>query len=82
MPETGWESLTPEEKKRRLYLNRKAVLDAFLERRAISPEQYEKSLGDEMAIICVVGLIYWCLDKKMGKRLACISACRTSFTRW
>lgn len=26
-------------------------------------------LGDEMAIICVAGLIYWCLDKKTGKRL-------------
>lgn len=29
-----------------LYLKQKKVLDTFLERNAISKEQYEKSLGD------------------------------------
>ena len=41
-----WEKLSPEEKKRRLYENQKELLDKFLERRAISQAQYDKSLGD------------------------------------
>ena len=41
-----WSLLTPEEKKRRLYLKQKATLDAFLERSAITKAQYDKSLGD------------------------------------
>ena len=40
------ESLTPEEKKRDLYLRQKQLLDTFLEHGAISRVQYEKSLGD------------------------------------
>ena len=39
-------SLTPEEKKRQLYERQKAMLQGFLERNAISKEQYDKSLGD------------------------------------
>ena len=42
----AWASLTPEEKKRQLYERQKAMLQAFLERNAISKDQYEKSLGD------------------------------------
>ena len=38
--------LSPDEKKRHLYESQKHVLDLFLERRAISRAQYEKSLGD------------------------------------
>ena len=41
-----WQSLSPEEKKKELYLKQKATLDMFLERGAISRAQYEKSLGD------------------------------------
>ena len=41
-----WSSLTPEEKKRQLFLNQKQTLDLFLERGAISQAQYDKSLGD------------------------------------
>lgn len=41
-----WSKLSPEEKKRQLFLNQKKTLDLFLERRAISQAQYEKSLGD------------------------------------
>lgn len=41
-----WAKLSPEEKKRQLFLNQKKTLDLFLERRAISQAQYEKSLGD------------------------------------
>ena len=44
--ETPFEQLSPEEKKTRLYLSQKRLLDSFLERNAISREQYEKSLGD------------------------------------
>lgn len=44
--ETPFEQLSPEEKKTRLYLSQKCLLDSFLERNAISREQYEKSLGD------------------------------------
>ena len=41
-----WERLTPEEKKRQLFLKQKNTLDLFLERNAISKAQYDKSLGD------------------------------------
>ena len=39
-------SLTPEEKKIKLFLRQKHTLDLFLERNAISRAQYDKSLGD------------------------------------
>ncbi len=38
--------LTPEEKKVDLFLRQKHTLDLFLERHAISEQQYKKSLGD------------------------------------
>ena len=38
--------MTPEEKKRYLFLNQKKTLDLFLERGAISQAQYDKSIGD------------------------------------
>lgn len=41
-----WENLSPEEKKKRLFLNQKQLLDTFLEKHAISKAQYDKSLGD------------------------------------
>lgn len=43
---TVWENLSPEEKKRELFLRQKQTLDMFLERHAISRAQYDKSLGD------------------------------------
>ena len=43
---SGWDGLTPEEKKIQLFLNQKQTLDMFLERGAISQAQYNKSLGD------------------------------------
>ena len=43
---TVWENLSPEEKKRELFLRQKQTLDMFLERHAISKAQYDKSLGD------------------------------------
>lgn len=46
MEQYEWEQLSPEEKKKQLYLNQKQTLEAFLERRAISRAQYDKSLGD------------------------------------
>ena len=41
-----WEKLTPQEKKKQLFLNQKKLLDTFLEKNAISKAQYDKSLGD------------------------------------
>lgn len=41
-----WEMLSLEEKKKQLFLNQKQLLDAFLEKHAISQAQYDKSLGD------------------------------------
>ena len=38
--------LSIEEKRVKLYLSQKQLLDAFLERNAISKQQYEKSLND------------------------------------
>lgn len=44
--DTEWESLTPEEKKKQLFLKQKELLDMFLEKGAISQAQHDKSLGD------------------------------------
>ena len=41
-----WDTLMPEEKKRELYKRQKTMLQGFLERNAISKEQYEKSIRD------------------------------------
>ena len=41
-----YSQLTAEEKKIRLYISQKKLLDDFLERNAISKAQYDKSLGD------------------------------------
>ncbi len=45
-PQTVWENMTPEEKKRELFRKQKKTLNLFLERNAISKAQYDKSLGD------------------------------------
>lgn len=41
-----WEQMTPQQKRETLYRNQKQTLDLFLERNAISREQYDKSLTD------------------------------------
>lgn len=46
LPGDGWNVLSHEEKTRELYNRQKHTLDQFLERGAISKEQYEKSLHD------------------------------------
>ena len=46
MEQTEWEKLTPEQKKKQLYLKQKELLETFLEHHAISNEQYDKSLHD------------------------------------
>lgn len=45
MEEKNWAELTPAEKKIELFKRQKETLDLFLERNAISREQYNKSLG-------------------------------------
>lgn len=44
--QSEWSKLSPEEKKRQLFLKQKHTLDLFLERKAIDQRQYYKSLGD------------------------------------
>ena len=46
MEQKDWETLSPEEKKKALYLKQKRLLDMFLERNAITKAQYDKSLHD------------------------------------
>ena len=41
-----WEKMTPEEKRVELFRRQKKTLDTFLDRKAISQAQYDKSLGD------------------------------------
>ena len=41
-----WDTLSHAEKNHILYLRQKALLKTFLEKKAISKEQYEKSLHD------------------------------------
>ena len=54
---TPYETLTPEEKKRRLFLEQKRTLDLFLERGAISAAQYEKSFGDLVRLMGMEALV-------------------------
>lgn len=44
--EAIWDNLSPDEKKKELFLRQKHTLDLFLERNAISQSQYDKSLDD------------------------------------
>lgn len=46
MDNTEWKDLSPDEKKKGLYLRQKELLDEFLKHGAISQAQYDKSLGD------------------------------------
>ena len=46
MNDTEYSKLLSEEKRVDLYLKQKNMLNDFLERNAISKEQYEKSLND------------------------------------
>ena len=41
-----WAKMSPEEKKKQLYLRQKNTLDLFLERHAIDQKQYDKCLYD------------------------------------
>ena len=42
----GLQQLSPEEKRKQLYIKQRKLLESFLERGAISQEQFNKSLGD------------------------------------
>ena len=42
----AWEKLSYSEKNKELYLRQKALLDLFLEKKAISQAQHDKSLRD------------------------------------
>lgn len=55
--QTEWEKLSPEDKKKRLFLKQKDLLDTFLERNAISKTQYGKSLGDLIEKMGMQGVI-------------------------
>ena len=44
--ETTWEMLSYEEKNHQLFVKQKELLKLFLNKRAMSREQYEKSLHD------------------------------------
>lgn len=46
-----WETLSPEEKKKQLFLNQKKLLDTFLEKNAISKAQYDKSLTGKVMLM-------------------------------
>ena len=46
--ETTWETLSYEEKNHQLFVKQKELLELFLTKKAISREQYEKSLHDLM----------------------------------
>jgi hypothetical protein len=46
MEQYEWEQLSPEDKKKQLFLNQKKTLETFLEHGAISKSQFDKSLSD------------------------------------
>ena len=39
-----WQQLSPEDKRKQLYIKQKKLLEAFLDRGAISQAQFDKSL--------------------------------------
>lgn len=45
-----WAKMSPEEKKKQLYLRQRHMLELFLERHAIDQKQYDKCLCDLMKI--------------------------------
>ena len=49
MEQAEWERLSPDEKKRQLFLRQKKILQDFFDKRAISQEQFDKSFGDMMS---------------------------------
>ena len=49
MEQTDWETLSYEEKNRRLFRQQVELLKTFLEHHAISQEQYNKSYNDLVA---------------------------------
>ena len=42
----NWSTLSPEDRKKALFLQQKQTLDIFLANHAIDQKQYNKSLGD------------------------------------
>ena len=44
--DSNWNQLSPEQKRRQLYLHQVKTLNDFLERNAITRAEYEKTLGD------------------------------------
>ncbi len=46
MNQSEWKKLSYAEKNQQLYYRQKKLLETFLERHAISKEQYDKSLAD------------------------------------
>ena len=51
-----WSCLSPQEKKRQLFLKQKKLLDTFLEKGAITDAQYNKSLGDLRELMGMQGI--------------------------
>lgn len=51
-----WETLSPDEKKKELFLRQKHMLELFLEKHAISKAQYDKSLGDLITLMGMQGV--------------------------
>lgn len=51
-----WSCLSPQEKKRQLFLKQKKLLDTFLEKGAITDAQYNKSLGDLRELMGMHGI--------------------------
>lgn len=58
-----WSSLSYEEKNKLLFLRQKETLDMFLERRAISQEQHDKSLHD---LNEKMGIVRWPNSSRSG----------------
>ena len=50
-----WSKLSEKEKKEHLYFKQKAMLEMFFEKKAISKEQFEKSINVINKLLHVVG---------------------------
>lgn len=57
MDNTSFNELSPEKKKKQLFINQKQLLDTFLSHNAITEAQYKKSLGDLIEKMGMQGII-------------------------
>ena len=69
MDQMEWSTLSPEDKKKKLYLQQKDLLDEFLQRNAITKEEYDKSLGNLTREMGMENVLAYVFDESVVAKL-------------